>query len=291
MNSSITVQNRELTLADIHGMQALIAAHPDWSRYRLSREICKKWGWENGKGQIKDIACRSLMRKLDRSGHIQLPPCKVVSPNRYRHEPVSPVDHDCSPIWESLAVLSPVRCVRVDPATVPLFEWLLATYHYLGYRQPVGENVTYMAFDRFNRPLACLLFGAAAWKCEARDRFIGWSQRAHRQHLELIANNHRFLILPWVEVPHLASHLLAMACRRLARDWQDRYGHRIVLVETFVQVDRFAGTCYRAANWIRLGMTKGRSRNDRFNAIKVPVKAVYCYRLAPRALEVLCHED
>jgi hypothetical protein len=147
----------------------------------------------------------------------------------------------------------------------------------------VGENLQYLVGDNRQRPLACVLFGAAAWQCAARDRYIGWDAPQRAQHLQLVANNSRCLILPWVRVPHLASYILSRLGRRLSRDWQTKYGHPIWLLETFVQTHRFAGTAYRAANWVRVGQTKGRSRQDRPDGTwnQVPVKDVYLLPLHP----------
>jgi hypothetical protein len=137
----------------------------------------------------------------------------------------------------------------------------------------------YLVFDNNRRPLACLLFGSAAWSCAARDDFIGWDRDTRINHLRLVTNNTRFLILPWVKIPHLASHLLSLITRRIINDWRNKYGHGLLLLETFVEVDRFRGTCYKAANWRCAGLTKGRSRNDRYTSLHVPVKAVYLYPL------------
>ena len=173
--------------------------------------------------------------------------------------------------------------MRVAPVQGPdqarLFRGLLQAHHYLGYSGPVGENLQYLAFDRSRRPLACLLFGAPAWQVACRDRYIGWDRSAREQALDRIANNMRFLILPWVQVMHLASHLLGQVQRRVSADWQHKYGHRIELLESFVEIDRFNGTCYAAANWVRVGQTTGRSRNDRHTRLQVPIKSVWLHPL------------
>jgi hypothetical protein len=169
----------------------------------------------------------------------------------------------------------------------PVFCRHLAQHHYLGHRGPVGEHLCYLARDRHGRDVACLLFGAAAWKTAPRDRFIGWDHTRRQRYLNLITNNTRFLILPWVEVPHLASHLLALILRRLSADWREKYGHPICLVETFVDRSRFKGTCYRAANWTCVGQTQGRGRQDRYGTLHVPVKDVYLYPLAENFRQIL----
>jgi hypothetical protein len=144
-----------------------------------------------------------------------------------------------------------------------------------------------MAFDREQTPLACLLFGSAAWKCAPRDEFIGWDTEARRANLRYLTNNMRFLILPWVRVPHLASHILGRVTRRINLDWVRKYGHPLCLLETFVERDCFQGTCYRAANWICVGQTRGRSRNDRDHTLRVPVKDIYLYPLAKGFRDIL----
>jgi hypothetical protein len=207
---------------------------------------------------------------------------------RHKRMPNLPVLVPESPLLAELATLLPlgIREVSTPAGTHPraLFENLLHRHHYLSYRSPVGENLQYLVSDRQGRPLACVLFGAAAWQCADRDAYIGWDAATRGQGLHRIANNTRFLIPPWVRVPSLASHLLSRIARRLSPDWQTKYGHPIDLLETFVQRDRFAGSCYRAANWLRVGQTKGRSRQNRPDGrpYRVPVKDVYLYPLHPR---------
>jgi hypothetical protein len=198
-----------------------------------------------------------------------------------------------SAITSSLAELTPLS-LSLPVAGSPeehLFHHYLATHHYLGFQRSVGENLKYMVKDRHGRDLAVVLFGSAAWKTKPRDQFIGWTDAIRGSHLSMMANNTRFLILPWVKVPHLASHLLASCLKRICDDWQHKYGHPIHLVETFVERDRFRGTCYRAANWKLVGQTTGRSRQDRYSNMCVPVKDIYLYPLTPRFRECLCHEN
>lgn len=286
MKAPTLIQGRLITGEDIDSVRELIEQHPSWSRYRLSRELVERWNWRNGKGQIKDIACRSLLRKLDERGLIHLPAPKMLSPNRFRHMPIEPVEHETTPITGSLANLQPLQLLDLSTkALKALFAWLLARYHYLSFTQPVGENMPYLVADRCGRPLACLLFGSAAWSCAPRDCYIGWSSAQRQSKLHLVTNNHRFLILPWVQVPCLASHILAMIARRLSRDWQMHYAHPILLMETFVD-RRFHGTCYKAANWRLLGQTTGRTRNGSSQPI-VPVKDVYVYPLHNQAQRIL----
>lgn len=264
--------------------------NPEWHRSRLSQEICKEWKWVNANGQLKDMACRTMLLKLERKGLLQLPPARSVCVGNSAR-PRTPVVHDTIEIVCSLSELTPLHIEAIhDAALVKLFKHLLAEYHYLGFSGTVGENMKYLVYDHQRRPLACLLFGSAAWKCSGRDEWIGWSQKVRQAGLPFITNNMRFLILPWVRVPHLASHLLACIARRIRNDWAKKYGHPIYLLETFVERDRFRGTCYRAANWLLVGQTQGRSRNDTNRTLHVPIKDVYLYPIHPKAKEVLTYE-
>ena len=282
----IRVQGRTLTGDDLRDLRALIVEHPDWHRTALSLHLCQLWNWRNAAGQIKDMAARTLLLKLAARGLIQLPPpqrrtrrpCAQVAP--MVQEPLLALSPE--PIQEPLAWLQPIRLELADtrPKREQVRQWL-AQYHYRGFHGPVGENVQYLAKDQHGRELAVMVFGAAAWKVADRDRFIGWSVQQRAEHLGGIANQQRFLILPWVRVPHLASHLLVLAARRLADDWQNRYGHRVWLLESFVEQERFTGTSYRAAGWICLGQTTGRTRQDRQRTLQSPVKTLWVRPLHP----------
>ena len=280
MEQGTTLQGRTVTAQDIEFIRQLIADHPDWHRTRLSQELCRQWDWTNARGAYKDMAARAVLRKLDTRGLISLPPPVRSANNAFRHRNAAAIALDQTPITGKLAALTPVRVLPVaNDAQAQLFRGLMQSHHYLGYSGPVGQNLRYLAWDRHDRPLGGLLFGAAAWRLACRDRFIGWDDTIRAQGLSRIANNMRFLILPWVRVPHLASHLLGQVSRRLSPDWQHQYGHSIALLETFVDSSRFRGTCYRAANWIHVGETTGRSRNHRPGRLRVPVKAVWLYPL------------
>jgi len=282
MEPGTIIQGRTVTTQDIRLIRQLIADHPDWHRTRLSQALCAQWQWTNAKGAHKDMAARAVLRKLDERGLITLPPPVRSSNNAFRHRSEVSIALDQTPITGKLAELAPVRVLPVaNNAQAQLFRGLMQSQHYLGYSGPVGENLRYLAWDCHDRPLGGLLFGAAAWRLACRDHFIGWDSIRREQGLSRIANNMRFLILPWVRVPHLASHLLGQVSRRLCADWQHHYGHPIALLETFVDTTRFRGTCYRAANWLHVGETTGRSRNDRPGRPRVPVKAVWLYPLQP----------
>lgn len=274
------IQGRTVSAEDVEAIGALIGAHPTWHRTRLSQELCRRWGWVAANGQCKDMAARSLLRKLDAEGLISLPVPVCSANNAFRHRPDTTLCVDESPIEAALAALLPLQLSPVHgEGEQRLFRALLQRYHYLGYRGPVGENLKYLLYDRQGRVLSCVLFGAAAWTMACRDRFIGWERAERERHLALLANNMRFLIVPWVRVRHLASHILGRIARRIRCDWQSKYGHSVVLLETYVEQHRFAGTCYRAANWRCVGETRGRSRNDRRKRLRVPVKSVWLYPL------------
>ena len=270
-------------------IRRLQAEHPEWCRSQLSRELCQRWDWRRPHGQWRDMACRDLLLKLERAGHLVLPPRRGPSPNALRNRTPVPVPHADEPIQDRLGALMPLQIAPAAAHTedAKLFNWLVARYHYLGLRNTVGANLKYLVRDRHGRPLACMLFGSAAWKTAARDAFIGWDERARRRHLQLLTNNTRFIVLPWVHVEHLASHVLARVLRRLNADWLAKYGYRLQLVETFVDRARFRGTCYRAANWIHLGATTGRGRQDRDHTLRVGVKDLYVYPLQPHFRRVL----
>lgn len=277
MDRELFVQGRAIRPEDVALIRDWLEVHPNSNRTRLSRELCATWNWRNGAGRLKDMACRSLLLKLEARGQIRLPPRRTASVNALRNRQALPLEPAPEAIEGPLQRLQPVR---VDPVAegsseALLFQSLLQRYHYLGHRNCVGENLKYLARDREGRPLACLLFGSAAWKAAARDQWIGWSAQQRRRHLGLVTNNTRFLILRWVRVPHLASHLLGRVTGRLSADWREKYGHPIYLVESFVEQPRFAGIGYRAAGWVAVGLTTGRTRNDDGRKPRVPRKAIY----------------
>jgi hypothetical protein len=274
------IQGRPVPPEQIDWLREWIQVHPQWSRKRLARQLCERWQWRDTRGRLKDFAARSLLLKLAAQGQLTLPPLQVHQRRAPRAAPAWPQWQEPAPWSAPLAAVAPVRLEPVRPGTPAVRTWAfyLHRYHYRGLRV-VGENFGYLALDAHGREVGCLLFGAPAWRCAARDQALGWSESTRRQRLHTLANNTRFLILPWVRVPHLASHLLGRAARRIAADWQVKYGHGLDWLETFVERDRFAGTCYRAANWICVGQTQGRSRQDRHHTTTVPVKDVYLYRL------------
>lgn len=279
MNWPLKIQGRFVTEAEVEDVRSFLHNYPLWNRSRLSRELCALWDWRRPDGQIKDMACRELLRKLETRSLIKLPPRQKPGPGRLAI--IESVEVDSSPVSCSLFDIKPVKIVnaRDNAAHEKTFNYLVKEYHYLSYNRPVGQNMKYVILGRNERFLGCLLFGAAAWKAEARDQWIGWSADIREQNLGLICNNTRFLILDWVRVPHLASYALGACLRRLPLDWKQRYGSDIAMVETFVDTTCYLGTCYKAANWQKVGQTKGRSRQDRNNKLKVSVKDILVYPL------------
>jgi len=288
---SLTVQGRRLSGPDLELIRGWRRAQPGWSRWRLSRELAAHWDWRNGAGVLKDMAARTLLLKLEQRGLIELPARRQAPTNRMRCRPaeVEVVSPPAAPQECSLAALSrlSVQEVSGQRAGRAWVQAALGRHHYLGFGGAVGENLQYLVRQGGERPLACLVFGAAAWKCQDRDRFIGWSASQRQQHLAKVANNSRFLILPWVRVPGLGSWILAQVSGRIAGDWQAKYGHRVVLLESFVERERFRGTVYQAANWQRVGVTAGRTRQDRHTCIQAPVKDIYLYPLRRDFRQVL----
>jgi len=293
MKEPLVCQGREVRATELLCLQEWIADRPSWSRKRLARELCLKWEWRTPNGRVKDFAARTFLLKLHQQGLVSLPPVRV-SMRRHRL-PTAPKQMEQMvvpvPVNEGLNQLTPLSVVLAVPGSCDdrVFGHYLSSHHYLGFRGTVGENLKYLVRDRFDRDLACMLFGSAAWKTAPRDKFLGWTDSARQRNLNFITNNTRFLILPWVRVPHMASHILGKITRRLRVDWQQKYGHPVHLVETFVQSDLFRGTCYRATNWLWVGQTSGRSRQDRHHSLGVPVKDIYLYPLVSNFREALCH--
>lgn len=281
-------RGRLITPADVAFIRARIATRPGISRRALSSELCAAWQWTQPNGAPRDVVCRGLLLWLHRAGHIVLPPPQWVTEKPWRPRTTAPaVLIDTSPLQARLADIRPLtfQQVRRSPDEA-LFNSLLAQYHYLGYQQPVGEHLKYLVFA-VGRPIACVAWSSAPRHLGARDRFIGWSAEARRRNIRFLAYNSRFLVLPWVQVPHAASHLLSRMATIVADDWAQIYGHPIYFLETFVDPARFRGTCYRAANWIALGRTTGRGHNAPTHRATQPVKEVLGYPLTPRFREQL----
>jgi hypothetical protein len=287
-----TYRGKHVSSEDVAFIQTLIDQNPHDSRRRLSVKLCQAWNWRQANGALRDMVCRGLMLSLHRAGHIRLPDKKSHPKNPFvdRKKP-SEVKIDQSPINGRLSQIKPFTYeqVRRTPAE-QLFNSLIEHYHYLGYCHPVGEQLKYIVYWQ-KRPIACLSWSSAPRHIGCRDRHIGWSQRLRKERLHLLAYNSRFLILPWVRVKYLASHILARMARILSADWQAVYSHPIYFLETFVDKQRFAATCYKAANWIYLGDTTGRGKSDQTHKQNRSIKAVWGYALSKSFRAKLCEAD
>jgi len=282
MNTIIASQSLCVSPSDIELIRSLLRDHPEWNRRRLSRELCVLWVWQDAKGRMRDMACRTLLLKLHNSGEITLPQPQRPCNNDHRRWSVPELTIETDPISAELPDLLPLSIVTADSDLRhrQLVKHLLHHHHYLGYRGSPGESVWYLIRDRNGRVVACLTFAAAARALKPRDSWIGWNAATRARNLQMIANNQRFLIPPWVRVPNLASHILSLVSRRLSLDWEAKYGHPLRLLETFVDSPRFSGTCYRAANWQCLGQTTGRTRNGPNQSCQALAKAIYVYPLS-----------
>jgi len=283
MEPVLTYRGRQITPTDVEFIRQLMARHPSASRRALSKKLCQEWGWAQPNGALRDMVCRSMMLALHRAGHIELPPVRQrpANPLARRTRP-APVEVDTTPIRTDLAGLGPLEIRQVRRTDdEPLLNGLVEAHHYLGYVQPVGEHLKYLIWAQ-GRPVACLALSSAPRHLGPRDRYIGWSAEARKKNIRFVAYNSRFLILPWVQVPHLASHLLGRMARTVSDEWQRVYGHPVYFLETFVDPSRFRGTCYRAANWVYLGRTTGRGKDDLTHRANRSLKDVLGYPLTKR---------
>jgi uncharacterized protein DUF4338 len=288
MITEVRYRGRVVTAADIKSIQELIANNPGASRRALSKKLCEAWGWKQANGSPRDMVCRGLLLMLHRAGQINLPAVRFVPPNPLveRTRP-TPSVIDTTPLCASLSEILPLKYQQVRRTEDEgLFNSLLEQYHYLAYTQPVGEHLKYLV-STAGRPIACLAWSSAPRHLGSRDRFIGWSGDARRRNIRFIAYNTRFLILPWVGVDNLASHILGRMAKVVVRDWMQIYGHPIYFLETFIDPQRFRGTCYRAANWIALGRTTGRGKDSKSIRPNRPIKEVFGYPLTRRFRELM----
>jgi hypothetical protein len=281
-------RGRVITAQDLEFIREFIKHHPGLSRRRLSARLCQAWQWKQANGALCDMVCRGLLLMLHRAGEIELPSVRQISFNPFvRRVPPAPVLIDQTPLTGALGEVKPIAIQQVRrTAHEPLFNSLIEHHHYLGYEQPVGEHLKYLIWSQA-RPLACLAWSSAPRHLGSRDRYIGWSATARRRNIRLVAYNTRFLILPWIRVLHLASHILGQVTNSLSHDWEQMYGHPIYFAETFIDPARFRGTCYRAANWRFLGMTTGRGKASTSKRPNRSFKEVLGYPLTPRFRELL----
>jgi hypothetical protein len=290
MEIKIKYYNRQITTTDIAFITDLIQRNPGKSRWFISRELCRLWNWRQPNGALRDMVCRGLLKQLEDKGLIVQPPKKRDTNNPFVNRKLPRlIDVDNRPLSTNLKTMVPIELKSVRKTKYEeLYNSLIHEYHYLKYAQPVGENFKYLAFWH-NRPLACLGWASAAWYIGCRDRFIGWDSTVRQRNLQLIAYNTRFLVLPWIKVGNLASHLLSITAKRISQDWLNFYNHPIYFLETFVDPTRFKAICYQAANWIYLGKTTGRGRLAQPNRPNRSIKDVYGYPLGKDFRRYLCH--
>ena len=285
-------RGRQISQEDILYIRALVERHPNESRRTLSTRLCEAWQWRQANGALRDMVCRGLLLMLERAGQITLPPVSYVRQNPLaRRVRPAPAQVNATPMEDRLCNLQPLEFEPVRrTGKEPLFNSLMEEHHYLGYEQPVGEHLKYLVSARHPlgpRPVACLAWSSAPRHLGSRDRYLGWSAEARLRNIRFIAYNTRFLILPWVRVEHLASHILGRMAAQISEDWQRMYGHPIYFLETFVDPERFRGTCYRAANWVLLGKTTGRGKQSNSYAPNRSIKEVLGYPLTKRFRELL----
>jgi hypothetical protein len=290
MDAILIYRKRVITPNDISFISQVIQEHWSEGRTVISRKLCEAWNWRQTNGHLKDGVCRGLLLRLEQEQLITLPPRLLyINQTRNRKNSQLSLDFSPEPITATLRELGPIelRQVRRTPEE-KLFNSLIRQYHYLGYSQPVGEHLKYLAYAG-DRLVACLAFSSAPYALDCRDTFIGWTPEARERNRHLLAYNTRFLIPAWVQVPHLASHLLGRIARTISADWQKLYHHPILWLETFIDTERFAGTCYRAANWTLLGLTAGRGKYNKTYQQQTSIKAMYGYPLCRDYRQRLCH--
>ncbi len=264
---------------ELLGIGRLIVEHPSYNRVALSRAVCDAIGWIKPDGRRKEMSCRVAMLRMHRDGLIILPPPLKGNGNGRTRPNLTFASLPQLPVSLPAGALGELELRRVTPRDSSLWNELIERHHYLGYKPLPGAQIRYLVFAGPHL-LAALGFGASAWKVAPRDKFIGWSDQERVRNLNLVVNNARFLILPWITSHNLASRILGAAAKRLGQDWQDSYGYRPVLLETFVDKTRFRGTCYRAANWTCVGSTQGRGKLDRYKRCPLPVKDIFLYPLS-----------
>jgi hypothetical protein len=292
VDQDLVIRRRVIRQEDLLVIRRLIEEDGAQGRSHLSNRLCELWNWRQANGRFREIACRDLLRRLEARGLIELPArLSTVRRVGYRNQ-TRTSDINCAPLQGSVGEFRDELSLQLagDSQQVALYRGLVGTYHYLAYQQASGAQLKYITYLQ-DRPIACLSFGPAAWKIGPRDQFIGWSGQGQRQNLRWVVNHERFLILPWVQIKGLASFLLATAVHRLRADWQRVYGHDLALVESFVEKERFAGSAYAAANWICVGQTLGRGRNDRTHAEAAPLKSIWLCPLRQDWRVVLCQGE
>ncbi|ODS32788.1 MAG: hypothetical protein SCARUB_02108 [Candidatus Scalindua rubra] len=274
----ITIRKRTITANELRFIKEIVNKNWDKGRTNISKVLCKEWNWRQPNGSLKDMACRELLLRLKRRDLLELPPSKS-SRRIIRRKPIEKPSVDESPISGRIDQLPPISIQMVRwTRHEPLWNSLVHYHHYQSYSSTVGQHLKYIVWIDKNA-VACLGWGSASWSVKSRDLFIGWNKSTKEKNLHLVINNTRFLILPWVSVKHLASKILALNAKKIFADWLSIYKHPVYLLETFIEKDRFRGTCYKAANWIHVGQTKGTSKKGNNHLFHGNIKDVYLYPL------------
>jgi hypothetical protein len=279
---------REFSAADIQCIRDLIAQSPKLQRSALSRKLCQLWGWTKPNGELKDMTCRVALLRMQTDGLITLPPSRIGVVRKRAHFVPTAASDAQAPIKQPVHEIGRITLEVVSgTAASRLWNEYVARYHYLGYTPMSGSQIRYNVFAD-EQLVACISFCACAWKLKDREKFIGWSEAQRQKNLQLVINNARFLVLPWIECKGLASKILSLAARQLPRDWQHRYGFKPVLLETFVEYERHKGTCYKAANWVNIGRTAGRGKKSTSHKSLIPAKDIWLYPLRKNYATILC---
>ena len=279
---------RDFSVEDIQTIRDLIAQDQKLQRSALSRKLCQLWGWTKPNGELKDMTCRVALLRMQADGLIELPPSRIGVVRKRAHFPSTCASDAQTPIRQPVHELPRITLQVVSgKSTSLLWNEYMARYHYLGYAAMSGSQIRYNVFAG-EQLVACISFGACAWKLKDRERFIGWSEEQRQRNLQLVINNARFLVLPWIESKGLASKILALAARELPRHWKHRYGFEPVLLETFVEYERHKGTCYKAANWVNVGRTTGRGKKSTSHKGLIPAKDIWLYPLRKNFSTLLC---
>jgi hypothetical protein len=279
---------RDFSDSELQTIRQIITSDDRPNRAEISRRVCEAFGWYKQDGGLKEMSCRVALLRMERDGLIRLPPPEKGNGNRTARVRISAASDPKAEVCVGAGALGPLRLeLVVKGTTSQLWNELIERYHYLGHKPLPGAQLRYFVYGG-SRLLATLGFGASAWSVSGRDRTIGWTAEQRKSNLHLIVNNARFLILPWIKSRNLASKILSLASKQIRDDWYTRYHYRPVLLETFVQIDRFAGTCYRAANWQQVGITQGRGKLEKSHQGKLPQKYVLLYPLVKDFKEQLC---
>lgn len=285
---TVLLCGRDFTAEDLWVVKQTVRIFHRLSQHELAHTVCEHLEWVSPNGSNKINSCLELFAKLEAAGEIKLPK-KQISKRQAAGEITITTETDApTEVAGSVASVLPVVAPVFEKDDMRLWNQYVARYHTLGYKQPFGAHQRYFIFAKSGQPLGCLLFAASAWALETRDRWIGWTREDRSRRLYLVINNTRFLIFPWVRIKNLASHALSLTAKRVRQDWQERYGYKPVLLETFVDPEKYRGTCYRAANWTFLGETVGRGRMDRYKQYLSSAKHIYAYPLSRDFRSVLC---